>query len=99
MKKYFGTDGIRGVAGEAPLDAATVYAVGLALGDDLIARHGQAGAAPVRVVMGEDTRASSAGIAATLAAGLAERGLEAVSAGVVPTPAVAYLAHSQDFAA
>ena len=59
MKHYFGTDGIRGVAGEPPLDAATVYAVGLALGDDL--------GPGARVVLGEDTRESSAAIAGTLA--------------------------------
>src|SRR6185437_2963444 len=95
MKNYFGTDGIRGVAGEPPLDARTVYAAGLALGDDLASRH----PAPVRVVFGEDTRESSASIAAILAAGLAARGVAAVGAGVLPTPGVAYLAHAGDFAA
>ena len=95
MKNYFGTDGIRGVAGEPPLDPRTVYAAGLALGDDLASRH----PAPVRVVFGEDTRESSASIAATLAAGLAAQGVAAVGAGVLPTPGVAYLAHVGDFAA
>ncbi len=84
MKHFFGTDGIRGVAGEPPLDRATVYAVGLALGDDL--------GAGAKVVMGEDTRESSGWIAATLAVGLRARGVEVDHAGVVPTPAVAYLA-------
>ncbi len=84
MKHFFGTDGIRGVAGEPPLDRATVYAVGLALGDDL--------GAGAKVVMGEDTRESSAWIAATLAAGLRARGVAVDHAGVVPTPAVAFLA-------
>jgi phosphoglucosamine mutase len=81
MKHFFGTDGIRGVAGEPPLDRATVYAVGLALGDDL----GQG----AKVVMGEDTRESSAWIAATLAAGLRARGVAVDDAGVAPTPAIA----------
>lgn len=91
MKHYFGTDGIRGVAGEVPLDAATVYAVGLALGDDL--------GAGARVVLGEDTRESSHWIAGTLAAGLATRGVKVAHAGVLPTPGVAYLAASQGFQA
>lgn len=91
MKRYFGTDGIRGVAGEAPLDAATVYAVGLALGDDL--------GRGASVVLGEDTRESSTWIAETLAAGLAARGVASAHAGVIPTPGVACLAAGGDFAA
>ncbi len=83
MKKLFGTDGIRGVAGVAPLDRATVYAVGLALAHHL-------GAAP-RVLLGMDTRESSEWIAATLTAGLRAGGAEVESAGVITTPAVAYL--------
>jgi phosphoglucosamine mutase len=91
MKHYFGTDGIRGVAGEPPLDAATVYAVGLALGDDLGAGAG--------VVLGEDTRESSGWIAGTLAAGLATRGIKVAHAGVLPTPGVAFLAAHHGFQA
>src|SRR5690348_4886759 len=91
MKHYFGTDGIRGVAGEAPLDAATVYAVGLALGDDL--------GAGAHVVLGEDTRESSGWIAGTLAAGLATRGVQVAHAGVLPTPGVAFLAAHHGFQA
>ncbi|MGH9465972.1 MAG: phosphoglucosamine mutase [Terriglobales bacterium] len=93
-KRYFGTDGIRGVAGEAPLDAATVYAIGLALGDDLLRRGGQGA-----VVIGEDTRRSSRGIAAQLAAGLEARGLEVAHAGVLPTPGIAHLAARGGFRA
>jgi len=91
MKHYFGTDGIRGVAGEPPLDPATVYAVGLALGDDL--------GPGARVVLGEDTRQSSAAIAGTLAAGLASRGVQVEHAGVLPTPGVAFLAARRGFQA
>ncbi len=69
MKKLFGTDGIRGVAGVAPLDAKTVFAVGRALGVTLAA----AGAGP-RVLLGMDTRESSEEIAATLTAGLVAGG-------------------------
>lgn len=90
----FGTDGIRGVAGTAPLDATTIFATGLALGHSLprvTARH--------RVILGRDTRESSPWIAATLAAGLREAGVQVESAGVVPTPAVAFLARTHGFAA
>ena len=92
MRKLFGTDGIRGVAGEYPLDHKTVYAAGRALGDHLPD-------GPKRVVLGQDTRESSSWIAGTLAAGLEEAGVRTESAGVVPTPAVAYLAHTQGFSA
>ena len=92
MRKLFGTDGIRGVAGEYPLDQKTVYAVGRALGHHLPD-------GPHRVILGQDTRESSAWIADTLASGLRESGVETESAGIVPTPAVAYLAHTQGFSA
>ena len=92
MRKLFGTDGIRGVAGEYPLDQKTVYAVGRALGDHLPE-------GPRRVVIGQDTRESSGWIAETLAAGLRDSGVETASAGVVPTPAIAYLTHSHGFSA
>ena len=93
MKSYFGTDGIRGVAGEFPLDPATVFAIGLALGDDM-RRHGRPS-----VVIGEDTRESSHWIAETLAAGLRQRDIAVASAGVITTPGVAYLTRCGDFAA
>jgi phosphoglucosamine mutase len=92
LRKLFGTDGIRGVAGEYPLDKKTVYAVGRALGDHLPA-------GPRRVVIGQDTRESSGWMADTLAVGLRTAGVETASAGVVPTPAIAYLAHTHGFSA
>lgn len=91
MKQFFGTDGIRGVAGEPPLDAATIFAIGLALGDDLGPK--------ARLVLGEDTRESSAWIAETLAAALADRGLRVDHAGVLPTPGVAHLTARENYAA
>jgi len=93
MRKLFGTDGIRGVAGKAPLDERTVYAVGQALAHTLTAK-----AAQPRVVMGTDTRESCGWIAATLTAGLESGGATVESAGVITTPAIAYLAR-QGFAA
>jgi phosphoglucosamine mutase len=92
LRKLFGTDGIRGVAGEYPLDQKTVYAVGRALGDHLPA-------GPRRVVIGQDTRESSGWIADTLASGLRDDGVETASAGVVPTPTIAYLTHTHSFSA
>jgi phosphoglucosamine mutase len=94
MKKLFGTDGIRGVAGQSPLDAATVYAVGLALAHTLAAKS-----ASPRVLLGMDTRESSDWIAATLSAGLTAGGALVESAGIITTPAVAFLAHTHRFAA
>ena len=91
MKKLFGTDGIRGVAGKSPLDAQTVYAVGLAIAHHL-------GASP-KVLIGMDTRESSEWIAATLTAGLTEGGAKVESAGVITTPAVAYLTRAHAFSA
>ena len=87
MRMLFGTDGIRGVAGDPPLDAATVFAVGAALGRQLKAQHGEA-----QVVIGQDTRESSAWIAESLTRGLESAGVASQSAGVITTPAVAFLA-------
>jgi phosphoglucosamine mutase len=91
MKKFFGTDGIRGVAGQLPLDPATIYAVGLALAHHL-------GDSP-RILIGQDTRESSDWIAATLTAGLTAGGATVESAGVITTPAVAMLTRTHGFSA
>ncbi|HYX53699.1 MAG TPA: phosphoglucosamine mutase [Candidatus Limnocylindrales bacterium] len=92
MRKLFGTDGIRGVAGEYPLDKATVFNIGRALGDHLPA-------GPRRVVIGQDTRDSSAWIAEMLSSGLGAAKVEVASAGVITTPGVAYITHTQKFSA
>jgi phosphoglucosamine mutase len=96
MRKLFGTDGIRAVAGEPPLDRRTVRAVGVALATKL---KDKAAGKPVHVVMGMDTRESCPWIAATLAAGLREGGAEVESAGVITTPAIAFLARKHGFSA
>jgi phosphoglucosamine mutase len=93
-RQLFGTDGIRGVAGEFPLTSESTYLIGRALGHDLI--HS---APKARAVMGQDTRESSAWIADRVAAGLAAVGVDVHSAGVITTPGVAYLARSRGFAA
>ncbi len=92
MKKLFGTDGIRAVAGQPPLDAPTVYAIGLALAHTLAAES-----ASPRILLGMDTRESSEWIAATLTAGLAKGKASVESAGVITTPAVAFLTHTHSF--
>ena len=97
MRQLFGTDGIRGVAGIAPLDTTTVYAVGLALAHQLRPGALASGIVGPRVIVGRDTRESSPWIANLLAAGLRAGGAEIESAGIVPTPAIAYLAHTHGF--
>jgi phosphoglucosamine mutase len=84
--KLFGTDGIRATAGTAPLDPVTVTRVGAAL-----ARATGTPGRPLRVLVGRDTRESGPWIERALAQGLAGEGATVVSAGVLPTPAVAYL--------
>jgi len=100
MRKLFGTDGIRAVAGQPPLDARTIYAIGLALAHSLApaATQKQHGAAP-RVVLGMDTRESSTWIAAAITAGLCAGGATVESAGVITTPAIAFLTAKHGFSA
>jgi phosphoglucosamine mutase len=93
-RQLFGTDGIRGVAGEFPLTRQSAYLIGRALGLDLM----QTARGP-RAVIGQDTRESSQWIADRVAAGLASTGVDVHSAGVITTPGVAYLARSRGFAA
>ncbi len=92
MRKLFGTDGIRGVAGKYPLDGGTTFAIGRAL-----AHHLARKSAKPRVVIGQDTRESSVWIADAVAAGLASWNAEVASAGVITTPGIAYLARKQAF--
>ncbi|MFY9559732.1 MAG: phosphoglucosamine mutase [Terriglobales bacterium] len=91
-RQLFGTDGIRGVAGEFPLTRESTYLIGRALGHDLIR-----GKAKARVVFGQDTRESSRWIADRVWQGLASVGVAVRSAGVITTPGVAYLARSERF--
>ncbi len=94
MRKLFGTDGIRAVAGEPPLDAATICAVGEALAHTLKAQYPMP-----RVLLGMDTRESGPWIARLLHAGLERGGATLANAGVITTPAIAYLARKFGFAA
>jgi phosphoglucosamine mutase len=86
IPRLFGTDGVRGVAGTYPLDRATVRRLGAALVRAL--PHGSE--AP-HLLVGRDTRESGVWIEEELAYGAAGEGADVTSAGVVPTPAIAYL--------
>lgn len=81
--KLFGTDGLRGRSGEFPLDPASVRKIGREIGRRL------AGSQRRTAVVGGDTRESTAGIVAQLAAGIREGGGEVAAAGVISTPGVA----------
>ncbi|HEY2014323.1 MAG TPA: phosphoglucosamine mutase [Bryobacteraceae bacterium] len=99
-KELFGTDGIRGVAGEYPLDAATVHAFGVALGRDVI-RHERASQGDVapEVLIGADTRESGPWIAELVARGLESCGVAVRYAGVITTPGIAWLTRTGPFQA
>jgi phosphoglucosamine mutase len=86
MARLFGTDGVRGKAGDYPLDVATVRRIGGALARAL--RHGSE---PVRFLAGRDTRESGGWIERELAFGIRSQGGTLISAGIIPTPAIAYL--------
>ena len=92
--ELFGTDGIRGVAGQYPLDHATVSKIGSALGTVL-----KNASTSVRVVLGKDTRESNEWISLALASGLAAAGAEVLDVGIITTPGVAYLTRRDGFSA
>ena len=94
MAALFGTDGVRGKAGQYPLDPPTVRRVGGALARVLHQKDG-----PVRFLSGRDTRESGTWIERELARGIGSQGGSLTSAGVVPTPAVAYLTPRKGYTA
>jgi phosphoglucosamine mutase len=87
--RLFGTDGVRGKAGEFPLDHPTIRRLGAA-----VVRALPPGTSSPRILVGRDTRESGAWIEAELAHGASGEGARVTTAGVVPTPAVAYLTRS-----
>ncbi|MGI8744743.1 MAG: phosphoglucosamine mutase [Bryobacteraceae bacterium] len=93
-RQLFGTDGIRGVAGEYPLDPRTANALGAGLGQWVVESKKE-----LAVVIGMDTRESGPGLAAEVAGGLARHGVTTRFAGITTTPGVAYLAKTGPFAA
>lgn len=93
-RKLFGTDGIRGKAGDPPLDRRHAYALGVALAEWIHARQLHAS-----VVIGMDTRESGEWLAGSVAQGLRSQKVAVDFAGVVTTPGVAYLARTGAYAA
>ena len=99
--RLFGTDGVRGHAGEYPLDPPTVRRLGAALVRSAFAEASARSASAeasarqagnrLQLLIGRDTRESGGWIEAELAHGASGEGAEVTSAGIVPTPAVAYL--------
>jgi len=93
MKKLFGTDGMRGLAGAFPLDEATINKVG----DSLAKQYAEKSGKPPRFVIGRDTRESGEWIEKAFCAGANAPGAECFSAGVMTTPGVAFLTNKFDF--
>ena len=91
-RKYFGTDGVRGRVGEAPITPDFVMRLGYAAGRVLtgIDSHLAPGAHPA-VLIGKDTRISGYMLESALQAGLSAAGVDILLTGPMPTPAVAYL--------
>lgn len=93
--RLFGTDGIRGRAGEGVLSPASVSAIGRAVGQVLGSRTPDA--ARRRALLGHDGRRSGPGLLDALARGLSASGYEVVSAGLITTPGLALLGRLQEF--
>ena len=91
--KLFGTDGVRGKAGEYPLDAPTVARFAAAL----VRALPYSSSTGARILVGRDTRESGAWIEREIARGVRSMGARLTSAGVIPTPATAYLTKSMEF--
>lgn len=91
-RRYFGTDGIRGVAGANPMTATFALALGAATADHLYERTG----GRPTVVVGRDTRRSGPMLVAAMTAGLTSRGADVVDLGVMPTPGVSHMVRALD---
>ncbi|HKX28376.1 MAG TPA: phosphoglucosamine mutase [Blastocatellia bacterium] len=87
MGEFFGTDGIRGVAGQYPLDSRTITGIGYSLARELESRLGH----PPMIIIGRDTRESGEWIEAAIAHGVHLTKARTQSAGIITTPGVAYL--------
>ncbi len=88
MKKYFGTDGIRGRVGQPPISADWILKLGWAVGKVLTAK---AGGRRCKVLIGKDTRISGYLFESALEAGLSSAGVDTLLLGPMPTPGIAYL--------
>jgi phosphoglucosamine mutase len=88
-RKYFGTDGVRGVANATPLDPETLVRFGKAIARVFLRNKGRH-----RILIGKDTRLSGYMIETALAAGITSMGADVWLVGPLPTPGVAYLTRS-----
>jgi phosphoglucosamine mutase len=93
MTKLFGTDGIRAIAGEFPLDRRTIDLIGRSLVLNLSAELGRAPS----IVIGRDTRESGEWIEAALTGGAMSEGAQVQSSGIITTPGVAFLTRAVPF--
>jgi phosphoglucosamine mutase len=89
-RKYFGTDGVRGLVGEAPITPDFVMRLGYAAGK-VLAKGGVGPSGRPNVLIGKDTRISGYMLEAALEAGFSAAGVDVMLAGPMPTPAIAYL--------
>ncbi|HVE50589.1 MAG TPA: phosphoglucosamine mutase [Casimicrobiaceae bacterium] len=90
-RRYFGTDGVRGRVGEAPITPELMLKLGYAAGRVLATGEGARKGESPRVLIGKDTRISGYLLEAALEAGLSAAGVDVELTGPLPTPAVAYL--------
>jgi len=90
-RKYFGTDGVRGRVGQAPITPDFVMRLGYAAGKVLLDNVGLAAGERPSVLIGKDTRLSGYMLESALEAGFAAAGVDVCLVGPLPTPAVAYL--------
>lgn len=86
QKKYFGTDGIRGKVGNAPISADWILKLGWAVGSVIREKYGGG-----KVLIGKDTRVSGYMFESALEAGLSAAGVDTLLLGPMPTPAISYL--------
>jgi len=89
-RKYFGTDGVRGLVGEGPITPEFVMRLGYAAGK-VLAKGGGGQSGRSTVLIGKDTRISGYMLEAALEAGFSAAGVDVMLAGPMPTPAIAYL--------
>ncbi len=90
MRRYFGTDGVRGTVNQSPMTAEFALQLGRAAGHVLTSHLSH----QPQILIGKDTRLSGYMIESALCAGLTAQGMNVMLVGPVPTPAVAYLTRS-----
>lgn len=90
-RKYFGTDGVRGRVGQAPITPDFVMRLGYAAGRVLLGEYAMPGGERPQVLIGKDTRLSGYMLESALEAGFCAAGVDVSLVGPLPTPAVAYL--------